>query len=75
LELKDKIGKLEGPEGIPVNRRADALDESDRNQAVAALAALGYHQQEIQKVLTLVARDGVVGTEEIIRAALTRFTR
>jgi Holliday junction DNA helicase RuvA len=75
LELKDKIGKSDGPEGTPVNRELSAQDTDDRSQAAAALAALGYHQQEIQKILTLVARDGIVGTEQIIRAALNRLMR
>jgi Holliday junction DNA helicase RuvA len=75
LELKDKVGKLGEPEGTPLDRGAPAQDTDDRNQAAAALAALGYHQQEIQKILTLVARDGIAGTEQIIRAALNRLMR
>jgi Holliday junction DNA helicase RuvA len=71
LELKDKIGKLEEPEGLPAGRQASAPEADDRRQAAAALAALGYHQQEIQRVLASVAREGIAGTEQIIRAALS----
>lgn len=72
LELKDKLAKLYSAEsggedspsvpthGIPSEQMKDAAD---------ALIVLGYSQSEVTKVLSRV--NGVVGTENIIRAALT----
>lgn len=72
LELKDKLGKLysagsggEGSEAVS----AQALNSDQMKDAADALLVLGYSQSEVTHVLSRV--NGVSGTENIIRAALT----
>jgi Holliday junction DNA helicase RuvA len=77
LELKDKLGKLEtGRELLPgMEGGSRFAPGDDRAQAAAALAALGYHQAEIQKALAQTAQEGVEGVEDIIRGALRHLSR
>ncbi len=72
LELKDKLAKLysvagddSGAEAIP----AKDISSDQMKDAADALIVLGYTQSEVTKVLSKV--NGVSGTENIIRAALT----
>ncbi len=73
LELKDKLAKLYsiGDEGGSDGDTVPAAntDTSDMRDAADALIVLGYSQNEVTKVLSRV--NGVTGTENIIRAALT----
>jgi Holliday junction DNA helicase RuvA len=78
LELKDKLGKLEAAgESLPGagGARLSSGAADGKAQAAAALAALGYHQAEIQKALAAAARDGTQGVEDIIRGALRQLSR
>ena len=74
LELRDKLAKEQGGVDMAQGRTAlsDAhllLPEDKVAEAGAALAVLGYSQQEIQQALRGVALD-MLSREEIIKAAL-----
>ncbi|MDY6303173.1 MAG: Holliday junction branch migration protein RuvA [Succiniclasticum sp.] len=74
LELKDKIGTLEGQEEdrhfaeLVEKRQGGAVE-----QAVQALAALGYANAEIQPVLRRIEGYENQSREELIRKALQIF--
>lgn len=74
LELKDKIGTLEGQEE---DRHFAELVEKQQGgaveQAVQALAALGYANAEIQPVLRRIEGYENQSREELIRKALQIF--
>lgn len=72
LELKDKTAGLEGAgaaEGaLPT---AEKLQDEPTSDAIAALSALGYSQDEISSVLRRITKP--MTTEETIRFALKEF--
>ncbi len=72
LELKDKTAGLEGAgtdEGaLPT---AEKLQDGPTSDAIAALSALGYSQDEISSVLRRITKP--MTTEETIRFALKEF--
>ena len=77
LELKDKIGTLEGTENdrefaaaVNVGVNGAAVSE-----ATAALAALGYANSEILPVLRKIPDYGKLTRDELIRKALQAFAR
>lgn len=74
LELKDKIGTLEGQEE---DRQFAELVEKQQSgaveQAMQALAALGYANAEIQPVLRKIPDYDKLGRDELIRKALQLF--
>lgn len=77
LELKDKIGTLEGEENdrdfaAAVNGQAgtETVDE-----AMAALAALGYSNSEILPVLRKIPEYTILKRDELIRKALQIFAK
>ena len=72
LELKDKIGTLEGEENdrefaaaVSGQGRTEAV-----NEAMAALAALGYSNSEILPVLRKIPEYTTLKRDELIRKAL-----
>ena len=77
LELKDKIGTLEGEE----NDRKFAAAVSGQagteavNEAMAALAALGYSNSEILPVLRKIPNYATLKRDELIRKALQNFAK
>ena len=77
LELKDKIGTLEGEE----NDREFAAAVSGQagteaiNEAMAALAALGYSNSEILPVLRKIPNYATLKRDELIRKALQNFAK
>ena len=77
LELKDKIGTLEGED----NDRDFAAAVSGQfgteavNEAMAALAALGYSNSEILPVLRMVPEHTILKRDELIRKALQIFAK
>jgi len=77
LELKDKIGTLEGEE----NDREFAAAVSGRDgteavsEAMAALAALGYSNSEILPVLRKIPEYTTLKRDELIRKALQIFAK
>ena len=77
LELKDKIGTLEGEE----NDREFAAAVSSQggteavNEAMAALAALGYSNSEILPVLRKIPDYATLKRDELIRKALQIFAK
>jgi holliday junction DNA helicase RuvA len=72
VELKDKIGAAEALEALAGTQAGKADDELSIRDAVLALAALGYRQEEARKLVQHALDHGaaVGNTEEIIRKAL-----
>jgi Holliday junction DNA helicase RuvA len=76
LELKDKIGKVDGVElansGMPV----PTLSGADKNlsDATAGLMVLGYSQMEINAALRNVDTSAMT-SEEIIKAVLRNMLK
>ena len=77
LELKDKIGTLEGEENdrefaaaVSGQGRTEAV-----NEAMAALAALGYSNSEILPVLRKIPEYTTLKRDELIRKALQVFAK
>lgn len=71
LELKDKIaGQLGTVDAeLPVYRTAPQPEPSVRNDAVAALAVLGYSSSEISSAMKQIDTNGM-STEQIVKAVL-----
>ena len=68
LELKDKIGSLEGGEALEIKAVGNATVNSNSKEAVAALVSLGYTQSEAS--LAVGRQDQTLSTEELIKLAL-----
>ncbi len=78
IEMADRIGQLEG-QFVPGSPQATQPGQADpavptqgpdpREEAEAALIALGYKPQEAAKAITKVAEDGM-SSEALIRLAL-----
>ena len=73
LELKDKIGSLEGGESIEIKAVGNATVNSNSKEAVAALQSLGYTQSEAS--LAVGRLDQTLTTEELIKQALKSLAR
>ncbi|MBO5210396.1 MAG: Holliday junction branch migration protein RuvA [Clostridia bacterium] len=73
LELKDKIGSLEGGEAIEIKSVGNATVNSNSKEAVAALVSLGYTQSEAS--LAVGRQDQSLSTEELIKQALKSLAR
>jgi Holliday junction DNA helicase RuvA len=73
LELKDKIGSLEGGESIEIKAVGNATVNSNSKEAVAALQSLGYTQSEAS--LAVGRLDQTLSTEELIKQALKSLAR
>lgn len=70
LELKDKIAKLDLPSVIgSISETASIPERKAVNDAVSALAVLGFSNSEIRQVLSSIDTTGM-NTEQIIRQAL-----
>ena len=67
LELKDKVGAVEVPEGLAALTEADAA-------VIDALTALGYSIVEAQRAVQALPRD-LTDVEDRLRRALTSFSR
>lgn len=74
LELKDKLAKEQQEIGLPVSSGAVGGEKSKAVEAAAALAVLGYSQQEIA-----VAMKGIdvenLPLEEIVRQSLKKMVK
>lgn len=73
LELKDKIGSLEGGEEIEIKAVGNATVNNNSKEAVAALVSLGYTQSEAS--LAVGRQDQSLSTEELIKLALKSLAR
>lgn len=73
LELKDKIGSLEGGETLEIKAVGNATVNSNSKEAVAALQSLGYTQSEAS--LAVGRLDQTLSTEELIKQALKSLAR
>jgi len=69
LELKDKIKK---GDAIPATQRASG-QTSSVDQALAALQALGFQRQKVNKALDAIDVTADMTTEEVIKLALQRL--
>ena len=77
LELKEEIGTLEGEENdgefaVPVSGQGGT---EAVNEAMAALAALGYSNSEILPVLRKIPEYTILKRDELIRKALQIFAK
>ena len=77
LELKDKIGSLESEENDREFAAAVSSQGSTEavNEAMAALAALGYSNSEILPVLRKIPDYATLKRDELIRKALQIFAK
>ena len=73
LELKDKIGSLEGGDVIEIKAVGNASVNSNSKEAVAALVSLGYTKSEAS--LAVGRQDQSLSTEELIKLALKTLAR
>ena len=73
LELKDKIGSLDGGDAIEIKAVGNATVNSNSKEAVAALQSLGYTQSEAS--LAVGRLDQSLSTEELIKQALKSLAR
>ena len=73
LELKDKIGSLDGGEVLEIKAVGNATVNSNSKEAVAALVSLGYTQSEA--ALAVGKQDQTLSTEELIKQALKSLAR
>ena len=76
LELKDKISKeaagLELGDADPAAAAFPAADNPARQDAIAALAVLGYSMPEINRAIQKTQIDGLT-TEQIVKAVLRQM--
>ncbi len=73
LELKDKIGSLEGGEELQIKAVGNATANSNSKEAIAALVSLGYTQSEAS--LAVGRQDQSLSTEDLIKMALKSLAR
>lgn len=74
LELRDKLAKEQQEIGLPVAPGAAAAEKSKAGEAAAALAVLGYSQQEIALALRGVDVE-TLPLEEIVRQSLRKMVK
>jgi len=67
LELKDKVGDIDLPEGVDI-KNAAIKKGSAKDEALRALQALGFSKSEASTYLLGISDD--LSTEEIVRQAL-----
>lgn len=76
LELKDKISKeadgLDLGAAVSAPAAAPAADNPARQDAIAALAVLGYSMPEINRAIQSIPIDGL-STEQIVKAVLRQM--
>ena len=76
MELKDKIAKensgIDLGSSVPVSPAAPAADNPARQDAIAALAVLGYSMPEINGAMQKISIDGL-STEQIVKAVLRQM--
>ena len=76
LELKDKISKEAGgldlDAAVSAPAAAPAADNPARQDAIAALAVLGYSMPEINRAIQSIPIDGL-STEQIVKAVLRQM--
>jgi Holliday junction DNA helicase RuvA len=70
VELKDKVGISESWRALATNQQLPP-DQQKANDALLALVALGYKQQDALKAIAEAGADGEL--EEIVREALKRL--
>lgn len=74
LELKDKLAKEQQESGLPMAAALPAGEKSKAGEAAAALAVLGYSQQEIALALRGVDVE-TLPLEEIVRQSLRKMMK
>jgi Holliday junction DNA helicase RuvA len=73
LELKDRLTQLAAPAvvGMPVGTAGDRL----RTDLLSALQNLGYHRQQVEKVINSVTSAADITFEQALRSALRELMR
>jgi Holliday junction DNA helicase RuvA len=72
IEMRDKLSdwyKAELPEGATLIKNEKTVRHQSLQDAIAALVALGYKQQEANRTVSKID-DGLANSEELIRRAL-----
>lgn len=75
LELKDKVGSVMGEENTAFTDNRAAVTNTQVDEAIEALAALGYSNSEIIPALKEISNCNELRTEDIIRQALKVIAR
>ena len=72
LELKEKVARLLGPEGISTPDPVSDLDAHHQEDAVSALVNLGYRSKEVQDAVarTIRTHSTSLSLDELIRETL-----
>jgi Holliday junction DNA helicase RuvA len=72
LDLKDKVLKDSGADGIPLTPQ----DNTIRQEALSALLALGFSRIHVQKALNKILKQQpeISGVEELIKTALKQLS-
>jgi holliday junction DNA helicase RuvA len=73
LDLKDKVLKDSGAEGLS---SVYAADNTIREEALSALVALGFARIQVQKALSSIVKEqpAMVSVEELIKTALKKLS-
>ncbi len=75
IEMTDRIDKIDGaPVSLPGPVRVDAAPDA-RDDAIAALEALGYRNKDAAAAVARAAGDGDDSSEQLIRRALQALAR
>lgn len=70
VELRDKLGAVEGPAGVAAAPRG-----TPESEAADALTALGYLPRVASQAVEAARADGAAGVEDLIREALKRLAQ
>lgn len=73
LELKDKVGSVEGNSAPEISAVSSANNNTSTSEAIEALVSLGYTKGEAS--LAVARLDGNLPTDELIKQALKNLAR
>ena len=73
LELKDKVGSVEGSSDTQISAVSTANSNTSTSEAIEALVSLGYTKGEAS--LAVARLDGNLPTDELIKQALKSLAR
>ena len=71
IEMRDRLKDISGAMGLKPVVSAAASLAGAKDEAIEALISLGYKPNEADKMIRVLASDGLT-TEELIRQALQR---
>ena len=73
LELKDKVGSVEGTDSSAISAVSVARESSSSAEAIEALVSLGYNKSEA--TLAVSRLDGSLASDQLIKEALKTLAR